>query len=128
MKQMKSKRLTKEFMQEFNDYDFSKIKEKTIFLVGSNTRAKDYFSKIESILQIKFKKLVSICSIDGLLHKEKFSPEEWAILQEIALKKLNLHEAILVLDVDGYIGDHSREEIETCNNLNKKVYYLSNLK
>ncbi|MBD3227132.1 MAG: hypothetical protein GF329_03005 [Candidatus Lokiarchaeota archaeon] len=125
---MNNKRVTKEFMQEFKDYDFSKIKETSIFLVGSNTKAKDYFPKIESILQIKYKKLVSICSIDGLLHKEKFSSEEWNILQEIALRKLKLYDTILVLDVDGYIGDHTREEIEVCSNLNKKIYYLSNLK
>ena len=105
------------------------IKENKISLIGSITKAKDYFIKIESILQIIHKKLVSICSVDGLLNKEKFSNEEWDILQDIALRKLNDQEAILVLDVDGYIGEQSKEEIEFFNDkLKKSIYYLSELK
>ena len=125
---MKNKRLNNNFLNEFRDYAFSKIKEDKLYLVGS-ARFKDYFIKIESILQIKYKKLVSICSIDGLLNKEKFSTEEWEVLQEITLRKLENQEAILVLDVNDYIGEHSREEIEYFENRRKvPVYYLSKLK
>ena len=125
---MKNERLNKNFLDEFQEFDFSKIKESKIFLVGS-IRFKDYFIQIESILQIIYKKLVGICSVDGLLNKEKFSKQEWRILQEIALQKLNEHEAILVLDVDNYVGDESREEIEHFKSVLKKpVYYLSELK
>ena len=47
----------------------------------------------------------------------------------IALTKLQFQEAILVLDVNDYIGDHSREEIEYFNKkLKKPIYYLSKLK
>jgi hypothetical protein len=62
---MSKERLNKNFLDEFKDYDFSKIQEDKIYLVGS-IRFKDYFIKIESILQILFKKLVYICSVDGL--------------------------------------------------------------
>ena len=125
---MEKKRLNKNFLDKFQDYDFSLIKETNIYLVGS-TRYKDYFIEIESILQINYNKLVSICSIDGLLNKERFSKNEWEKLQEIALKKLHNYEAVLVINVDNYIGDHSREEIEYVKNkLDKPVYYLSNLK
>ena len=124
---MSKERLNKNFLDEFKDYDFSKIQENKIYLVGS-IRFKDYFINIESILQILYKKIVYICSIDGLLNKEKFSPKEWEKLQEIALRKLQDQDAMLVLDVDNYIGDHSMEEIETFNkNYNKPVYYLSKL-
>ena len=126
---MELKRLNQEFLDEFNNYDFSKIKEHKISLVGSITKAKDLFIKIESILQIIHKKLVSICSVDGLLNKPEFSVEEWDKLQEIALKKLEDQEAILVLDVDNYIGDQSREEIEYFKKeLKRPIYYLSELK
>ena len=128
MKNMKNKRLNKNFLDETTDYDFSKIKENRVYLVGS-ARFKDYFIKIESILQIKYDKLVSICSIDGLLNKDEFSTEEWDILQEITLRKLENQEVILVLDVNNYIGEHSIEEIEYFkNNLERPVYYLSKLK
>lgn len=125
---IKKERLNKNFLNEFQDYDFSKIKENKIFLVGS-IRFKDYFIKIESILQINYKKLVEICSVDGLLNKEMFSVEEWDNLQEVALRKLRDQDAILVLDVNNYIGDQSKEEIEYFQvKLKKPVYYFSKLK
>lgn len=125
---MSKERLNKNFLDEFKDYEFSKIQENKIYLVGS-IRFKDYFIRIESILQILFEKIVYICSIDGLLNKEKFSPKEWDKLQEIALRKLEDQDAILVIDVNGYIGDHSKEEIENFERKYKKpIYYLSELK
>ncbi|MGV9200754.1 MAG: hypothetical protein ACOC4M_18240, partial [Promethearchaeia archaeon] len=60
------KRLNKEFLQKYQKYDFSRITEKRIGLVGSS-RFKETFFEIESILQIKYTKLVCICSLDGLL-------------------------------------------------------------
>ncbi|MFX0040155.1 MAG: hypothetical protein ACFFCY_05375 [Promethearchaeota archaeon] len=125
---MEKERLNKNFLAEFKEYDFSKIQENKIFLVGS-IRFKDYFIKIESILQIIYKKLVSMCSVDGLLNKEEFSVKEWDKLQEIALKKLHDQEAILVIDINNYIGEQSKEELEYFkNNLKRSIYYLSNLK
>lgn len=122
-------RLNEKFLEDFKEYNFSLIKEEKIFLVGSITKAKDYFLKIESILQIIYKKIVSICSIDGFLNKEMFIPKEWEDLQQIALRKLAEQDAILVLDVDGYIGDQSKEEIEYFEKeLKRPVYYLSKLK
>lgn len=122
-------RLNQDFLDEFKNYDFSMIKENKIFLVGSISKAKHYFIKIESILQIIYKKLISICSVDGLLNKNQFSTEEWDKLQEIALRKLNDQEAILVLDIDDYIGEESKEEIEYFKQkLKRPIYYLSELK
>lgn len=125
---MEKERLNKNFLDEFCDYDFSRIKETKIFLVGS-IRFRDYFIKIESILQIKYEKLVSICSVDGLLNKEKFNNYEWDKLQDIAIRKLIDQEAILVLDVEDYIGEQSREEIDYFSKILKKsVYYLTDIK
>ena len=125
---MEKERLNMNLLDEFQQYNFSKIKETNLFLVGS-ARFKDYFIKIESILQIIFKKVVYICSVDGLLHKNEFSTEEWSILQEIALKKLHNHEAILVIDINNYVGEQSLEEIQYFRQVIKKpIYFLSELK
>ena len=124
---MKLRRLNKEFMNEFEKYDFSKITQKKIGLVGS-VRFQDYFIKIESILQILHEKLVSICSVDGLLNKILFSSDEWEALQKICIEKLKDQDAILVLDVKNYVGDHTNEEIDYfLQNLKKPVYYLSKI-
>ncbi|MFX1501294.1 MAG: hypothetical protein ACFFDH_10070 [Promethearchaeota archaeon] len=125
---MEKERLNKNFLHEFNVYDFSRIKEDKIFFVGS-IKFKEYFIKIESILQIIYKKIVSICSVDGLLNKQDFSSKEWEKLQEIALKKLESQEAMLVLDVNDYIGNHTKEEIEYFKTqIKRPIYYLSKLK
>ena len=125
---MEKLRLSKKFREKYERFNFSKIKEHKIFLVGSISRAKEYFYEIESILQIKHHKLVSLCSVDGLLHKSEFSKEEWNSLQAIALAKLEYQDAILVLDVEDYIGEQTREEIEYFQYVLKKpVYYLSKL-
>lgn len=125
---MKKERLNKNFLEEFKEYDFNKIQENKIYMVGS-IRFKEYFIKIESILQVLYEKIVSICSIDGLLNKQKFSEPEWEKLQQIALRKLKDQDAMLVLDIDGYIGDHSMEEIDVFNKqYGKPIYYLSGLK
>ncbi|MFX0154139.1 MAG: hypothetical protein ACFE9Q_06395 [Candidatus Hodarchaeota archaeon] len=125
---MEKERLNKNFLQEFNKFDFSRIKESKIFLVGS-IKFKDYFIKIESILQIKYNKLVSICSVDGLLNKNNFATKEWEKLQEVALRKLQYQEAILVLDVNNYVGDQSQEEIDYFKmKLKRPIYYLSKIK
>ncbi|MFX1279668.1 MAG: hypothetical protein ACFFA3_09650 [Promethearchaeota archaeon] len=125
---MIKERLNKNFLDEFKEYDFSQIQENQIYLVGS-ARFKEYFIKIESILQILYDKIVYVCSIDGLLNKDKFSPNEWEKLQEIALRKLQNQDAMLVLDVNNYIGEHSLEEIEMfTKRYNKPIYYLSKLR
>lgn len=125
---MKKERLNKNLLDEFKNYTFSSIKEKNLYLVGSS-RFKDYFLKVESILQIVYQKQVYICSVDGLFNKKMFSEAEWEKLQTIALQKLHNHDAILIIDVDNYIGDHSKEEIEYFEQAIKKpIYYLSQLK
>lgn len=122
------KRLNEEFLSSYEKYDLSILKEKKIGLVGS-ARFKDIFIKIESILQIRHEKLVFICSLDGLLNKEKFSSNEWEALQVICIEKLKMMDALLVLDINEYIGSHTREEIEHfASNLKKPIYYLSKLK
>ena len=125
---MEKERLNMNLLDEFQEYDFSKISEKNIFLVGS-ARFKEYFIKIESILQIKFDKMVYMCSVDGLLNKIEFSANEWDKLQQIALRKLHFHDAILVLDIDNYIGEQSSEEIKYFKEvINKPIYLLSHLR
>ena len=124
---MINERLNKNFLDEFKNYEFAQINEEKIFLVGS-IRFKEYFIKIESILQIIYKKIVGICSVDGLLNKMEFSTKEWDELQEIALRKLHQYDAILVLDVNEYIGEQSKEEIEYFRTvLNRPIYYFSRL-
>ncbi len=125
--QQVKRRLNSHLLKKYNQYNFSVLKGDRIGLIGS-TFFKSNFMEIESILQIKYKKLVSIGSFDGLLNKSLFSYDEWEELQAICIRKLKFQDAILVLDVNNYIGDHTTEEINYCTKTFKiPVYYLSKL-
>ena len=48
-----------------------------------------------------------------------------AMLDELHKRKIDLADEILVLDVDGYIGDSTRSEIEYAKTHGKSILYLS---
>lgn len=45
-------------------------------------------------------------------------------LKEAHLKKIELSDAIYVINVNGYIGESTKNEIEYAKSLNKEVMYL----
>lgn len=53
---------------------------------------------------------------------EKHKP----MLDELHLRKIDLADEIFVTNVDGYIGESTRKEIEYANKKGKPVYYLHN--
>ena len=78
---------------------------------------------------IEFVRLVENSGIEGDAHRDSYREVSLLSIEErdkIALKKLHLQEAILVLDVDGYIGKESREEIEYFKTLANKIDNLVN--
>lgn len=48
-----------------------------------------------------------------------------AMLDELHLRKIDLADEILVLDVDGYIGESTAREIAYVKSLNKPIRYWS---
>ncbi len=54
-----------------------------------------------------------------LLQNKKF------FLDELHKRKIDLADEILIIDVNGYIGDSTKSEIEYAKSLNKKIRYLS---
>src|SRR5271157_629840 len=97
-------------------YAWDIIKEERVYLAGS-ARFLDYFAIAETILQLYHDKLVSECSMYSIEHKSEFTPEEWDVLQGIAIRKIENVDAILVIDSehggDTYIGDNTRAELDS---------------
>ena len=56
--------------------------------------------------------------------KEKYTKEEIEILGKEHLKKINISDAIFVINKNGYIGESVRNEIEYAKNQNKEIIYL----
>jgi hypothetical protein len=50
---------------------------------------------------------------------------EKVALDELHKRKIDLADEVLVLDVDGYIGDSTRSEVEYAKRIGRPVRYLS---
>ncbi len=57
--------------------------------------------------------------------KDSYSEEELEILSKMHNKKIALADAIYVVDVNGYIGKSTKEEIEYAKSLGKEIIYYS---
>ena len=53
------------------------------------------------------------------------SPEVKEMLDDLHLRKIDLADYVMVLDVDGYIGYSTRKEVEYAQSLGKPIRYLS---
>lgn len=52
------------------------------------------------------------------------TPEQKAILDELHLRKIDLADEVLILNVDGYIGQSTLREVQYAMTHNKRVRYL----
>ena len=59
--------------------------------------------------------------------KDWYSPEQKAVLDTVHLAKIDNSDGIVVLDVDGYIGDSTKREIAHAEKTGKRVWYLYSL-
>ncbi len=59
-------------------------------------------------------------------HAEQYGNKE--ILDELHLRKIDLADKVYIVNVDGYIGESTRKEIEYAKSLNKPITYLEDEK
>lgn len=59
--------------------------------------------------------------------KEDYSEEEIAMLNKMHKERIRISDAILVVDVNHYIGESTRSEIEFAKSLNKEILYYMDL-
>lgn len=60
-------------------------------------------------------------------NKDAFTKEEILILDKMHRERIKLSDAILVVNVNGYIGDSTKSEIEFAKSLNKEIIYYTEL-
>lgn len=103
---------------------------KVITLCGS-TRFKDEFMKAQKDLTLKGNIVISVGLFshsgddevlenmdEGTLTKTK------EMLEDMHKRKIDMADEIFVINVDGYIGDSTKSEIEYAIKTGKKVNYL----
>ena len=60
--------------------------------------------------------------------KDAFTEEEALMLDKMHKERIKLADAILVVNVDGYIGNSTSKEIEFAKALNKEIMYYTDFK
>lgn len=59
--------------------------------------------------------------------KDDFTKEEALMLDKMHKERIKLSDAILVVNVDGYIGKSTQKEIEYATSLNKEIIYYTDI-
>lgn len=59
--------------------------------------------------------------------KDAYTDEEAEILDKMHKEKIRLSDAILVVNVNGYIGVSTKSEIEYAKSLNKEIIYYTDI-
>ena len=60
------------------------------------------------------------------VRQEPYTPEEEELLDIIHMIKIDMADAIYIVNVNGYIGSSTRREIEYAKKIGKEIAYLVN--
>ena len=61
------------------------------------------------------------------IDKDAYTEDEVFMLNKMHKEKIKLSDAILVVNVNGYIGNSTNSEIEFAKSLNKEILYYTDL-
>lgn len=101
-------------------------KYKVVTLCGS-TKFKDEFMQQQKRLTLEGNIVISVGLFghaDGE-YNTVITDEVKEMLDDIHKRKIDMSDAIFVIDVDGYIGASTRSEIEYAKATGKEIMYLS---
>jgi hypothetical protein len=96
---------------------------KVITLCGS-TKFKEQFEKANAYHTLQGNIVISL----GFFEQSegiKITQEQAELLEEIHYKKINMSDEIFVIDVNGYMGESTKKEIEYAKQQGKLVSYYS---
>lgn len=93
---------------------------KVITICGSLRYSKEMM-KIAEELELKYGYAVIQCvyNVDG----QKYDGRDVSILDKIHRKKIDISDAIYVVNIDGYIGNSTKNEIEYAKRNCKEIIY-----
>ena len=101
-----------------------KPKGPTIVCLCGSGRFRDAFAEAEYRETLKGKIVLTIgCNTHDIAREDELKHHK-PLLDELHLRKIDLADEILVLNIDGYIGDSTRSEIKYAEKHGKLVRYL----
>lgn len=98
-------------------------KYKVITLCGS-TRFKDEFIKVQKDLTLQGNIVISVGLFGHSGDNEVWTDDTKEILDDMHKRKIDMADEIFVINVNGYIGESTRSEIEYAKRTGKIVRYL----
>lgn len=96
---------------------------KVITLCGS-TRFKEQFIEMQKKLTLEGNIVISVGAFGHCGDNEVWTDGKKAMLDRMHLAKIDLADEIFVINVDNYIGDSTRNEIEYAKSKGKRVRLL----
>ena len=96
---------------------------KVITLCGS-TRFKEQFIEMQKKLTLDGNIVISVGAFGHCGDNEVCTDGTKAMLDRMHLAKIDLADEIFVINVDNYIGDSTRNEIEYAKSKGKRVRFL----
>lgn len=99
------------------------MKRDTIVLAGS-TRFRDHFREVERALTMEGV-IVLPPAFFAKAEGVEYPPEVVAHLWNLHLDKIDIADGLYVVDVDGYIGDSTKKEIEYARQRGKYIRWYS---
>lgn len=99
-------------------------KRKVVTLCGSVK----FWDKIQEMYEkLELENKYVVIGITPHVMNRDFTEDEEDTLDELHKIKIDLSDAIYVINVNGYIGKSTREEIEYAKQKGKEIMYLENI-
>ena len=103
-----------------------KNKYKIITLCGS-IKFKDEFMKVQEKLTLDGNIVLTPNFFNGI-KKDEIDEKTKKMLDEMHKQKIDMSDEIYVINVGGYIGESTKNEIEYAKAKGKKIFYLEGIK
>jgi len=94
-----------------------------ITLCGS-TKFKKQFLEAQKRLSLEGKIVISV-GLFGHADNEEIAWANKPMLDNLHLRKIDLADSIMVVDIDNYIGESTQRELNYAQLNNKRIYYYS---
>ncbi|MCL2177130.1 MAG: hypothetical protein FWB72_04215 [Firmicutes bacterium] len=100
-----------------------KTKTKIIAICGS-LRFKDTMIIETERLELEGNCVLSVVYPSPNFDRNNYTPEQCVVLAEMHKMKIDLSDSIFVVNVGGYIGDSTKEDIAYAKKTGKEIIYL----
>ena len=99
---------------------------KVITLCGS-TKFKNEFLKAQKELTLMGYIVISVGLFGHSGDNEVWEDGIKEMLDDMHKRKIDMSDAIMVIDIDGYIGESTKKEMEYAKNQGKSIFFYSDL-